>query len=201
MATPPVSFHSLPAVATSQHGSSLQTIIANLDGPTTAELHSHTAHLSVNLVLFACSHPLVSRKFVIDQLGEYRKLCRSFCYKGPREMLIDMVSTRIGWYPMLIWLEYPPQDYMEVPPPWDWIGVLSSQDWIAVPHPPSVNILKILPSLILQMWAVLKSMEMLWFLFVWLYGLQCCETFEFFHYFSSNSMNLLNCIHNAVSMK
>ena len=91
MVTPPVPFHSLPAVATSQHSSSLQTIIANLDRPTTAEFHSHTAHLSVNLVLFACSHPLVSKKFVIDQLGEYRKWCRSLCYKGPREMLIDIV--------------------------------------------------------------------------------------------------------------
>ena len=106
MATPQVPFHSLPARATAQHQSSWHTIMANLDGPTTEEFHSHTKHLSANLMQLTCSHPLVSKKFVIDLLGEKRKWCRSMCFKNSKEMLVDMVPkgdlpTRLNFIEIL----------------------------------------------------------------------------------------------------
>ena len=86
MAAPPVPFHTLFSTATNWH----TTVITNLDGPTTSEFKSHTEHLCSNLILFACSEPIVYKKFVIDQLGINRKWCRSLCYKGQREMLVDL---------------------------------------------------------------------------------------------------------------
>ena len=106
MATPQVPFHSLSARATTQHSSTWHTIIANLDGPTTEEFHSHTKHLSSFLMQLTCSHPLVSKTFAIDQLGEKRKWCRSLYFKGTKEMLVDMVPkgdlpTRLNFIELL----------------------------------------------------------------------------------------------------
>ena len=53
-----------------------------------------------------CSHPFVSKKFVIDLLGEKRKWCRSMCFKSSKEMLVDMVPkgdlpTRLNFIEIL----------------------------------------------------------------------------------------------------